>query len=344
MNEELFKAVKSLEEEKGISADFLFEKIQAAIIKATKNLYGDVDNVFCDIDADAKTLRAYRKIQVVDEVTDTRQEMTVEEAVNYDESAVVGKIIEIEVEPKNLSRIFAQTAKSVIRQGIREAERERSSREFQEKNQEAVSAVVQMVDPETGDARITIGKNKVTLFKADQLPNEKLVPDQIIQVYVSVVKEESGTNFANVSRKHPGLVKRLFEKEVTEISDGIVEIIAVSREAGSRTKMSVSSRDENVDAVGSCIGPKGTRVNAVIDALGGEKIDIINYSENPAEYIAAALAPSEVKSVEVDPSGAKSCHVIVPGNQLSLAIGNKGQNVRLAAKLTGWKIDIKPED
>ncbi|MCM1543840.1 MAG: transcription termination factor NusA [Ruminococcus sp.] len=344
MNEELFEAVKLLESEKGIAADFLYEKIKAAIIKATKNLYGDVENVFCDIEPETKTLRAYRKIDVVEEVYDTRSEMTVEEAVNYDESAVVGKTIEIDVDPKKLGRIFAQTAKSVIRQGIREAERERASREFQEKNQEVATAVVQIIDPETGDARIAIGRNHLTLFKADQLPNERLVPDQEIKVYVSVVKEETGTTFANVSRKHPGLVKRLFEKEVPEISDGIVEIISVSREAGSRTKMAVNSREENVDAVGSCIGPRGTRVNTVIDALGGEKIDIINYSENPAEYIAAALAPAEVKSVEVDESGAKTCHVVVPANQLSLAIGNKGQNVRLAAKLTGWKIDIKSED
>lgn len=344
MNEELFEAVKLLESEKGISADFVYEKIKAAIIKATKNLYGDVENVFCEIDPENKTLRAFRKIDVVEEVFDTRSEMTVEEAVNYDENAIVGKTIEIDVDPKKLGRIFAQTAKSVIRQGIREAERERASREFQEKNQEVASAVVQMVDPETGDARISIGRNYLTLFKADQLPNEVLVPDKEIKVYVSVVKEETGTTFANVSRKHPGLVKRLFEKEVPEIADGIVEIISVSREAGSRTKMSVNSREENVDAVGSCIGPRGQRVNTVIEALGGEKIDIINYSENPEEYIAAALAPAQVKSVEVDPSGAKICHVTVPANQLSLAIGNKGQNVRLAAKLTGWKIDIKAAD
>jgi len=344
MNEELFEAVKLLESEKGISADFLFEKIKAAIIKATKNLYGDVENVFCDIDQEAKTLRAYRKIEVVEEVTDTRCEMTVEQAVNYDESAVVGKTIEIEVDPKKLGRIFAQTAKSVIRQGIREAERERASKEFQEKNQEVAAAVVQMVDPETGDARISIGRNNVTLFKADQLPGEILVPDQEIKVYVSVVKEETGTTFANVSRKHPGLVKRLFEKEVPEISDGIVEIISVSREAGSRTKIAVNSRDENVDAVGSCIGPRGQRVNTVIDALGGEKIDIINFDEAPEKYIAASLAPAEVKSVELDESGVKMCHVVVPASQLSLAIGNKGQNVRLAAKLTGWKIDIKAEE
>lgn len=344
MNEELFEAVKLLESEKDIPSDYIFEKIKAAIIKAAKNLYGDVENVFCIIDPEKKELRAYRTISVVDEVTDTRCEMTPEQAANYSPNAVAGDTIEIDIDPKKLGRIFAQTAKSVIRQGIREAEREKSTREVKEKNQEVVSATVEIVDPVSGDARILIGKNPFTLFKADQMPGEELKAGMEIKVFVYITGEENSTSFANISRRHPGLVKRLFEKEVPEISDGVVEIISVSREAGSRTKIAVSSRDENVDAVGACIGPRGQRVNAVIDAINGEKIDIVRYSENPEEYISAALSPAQTISAQADPSGAKLCHVVVPANQLSLAIGNKGQNVRLAAKLTGWKIDIRAEE
>ena len=342
MNKEFFEAVQMLETEKGISADYIYEKIKAAIISATRNSYGNRDNVVCDIDTENQTMRVYVKIAVVDEVEEPAAEMTLEQARNYDVNAQVGGIVELELEPKKFGRIVAQTAKSVIRQGIREAERELATKEFQNRHQEVVTAKVNLVYPETGDASIEIGRANAILLKNDQIPGETLTPGQLIKVYVASIKEENGTSYANISRKHPGLVKRLFETEVPEIYDGIVEILSVSREAGSRTKIAVNSHDENVDAVGACIGPRGQRVSNIVEILCGEKIDIVRYSEEPEKYIAGALAPAEVLSVIVDESGAKSCRVIVPDSQLSLAIGNKGQNVRLAAKLTGWKIDIKP--
>ena len=407
MNEELFEAIKLLESERGIPADFIYEKIRDSLVKSAKKALGYTDrelslpehferavgknvilrsrekidgkndfkgvleaydddtvtvnlddgesktferaaltaikladNIFCDLDPEEKTMRVYRRMEVVDEVEDKRTQMSVEEAQNYDENATAGGIVDITIDPKTVSRVFAQNARSVLRQGIREAESERNKREFQDNNQEVVTAVVDYIDPETGDARITIGRSHATLYKCDQLPGETLTVDKEIKVFVSVVKDEKNTSYANISRRHPGLVKRLFEREVPEVSDGTVEIVSVSREAGSRTKIAVGSREENVDAVGACIGPRGQRVNSVIDALCGEKIDIVRYSEEPEKYIAAALAPAQVTSVTVDPNVPKSCHVVVPDNQLSLAIGNKGQNVRLAARLTGWKIDI----
>lgn len=342
MNKDFFEAVKLLETEKGISADYIYEKIKAAIISATKNQYGNRDNVVCEIDPEKQTMSVYVNIDVVDEVTEPAAEMTLEEARNYDPNAQVGSVVQINLDPKKFGRIVAQTAKSVIRQGIREAERELASKEFQNRFQEVVTAKVQMVDPETGDATIEIGRANAFFPKADQLPNDNLKPGQLIKVYVASIKEEGTTSYASISRRHPGLVKRLFETEVPEIYDGVVEIMSVSREAGSRTKIAVYSKDENVDAVGACIGQRGQRVNNIIDSLGGEKIDIVRYSEDPAEYIAAALAPAQVLSVDVDEDVQKCCHVVVPDSQLSLAIGNKGQNVRLAARLTGWKIDIKP--
>ncbi|MBR3816461.1 MAG: transcription termination/antitermination protein NusA [Clostridia bacterium] len=342
MNKEFFEAIKLLEEEKGISSEYMYEKIKAAIISATRNSYGNRDNVVCEIDPEKQTMSVYVRIAVVDEVEEPLAEMTLEEARNYDENAQVGGFVEIMLEPKKFGRIVAQTAKSVIRQGIREAERELATKEFQNRHQEVVTATVNLVYPETGDASIEIGRANAILPKADQIPGETLVPGQLIKVYVASIKEENGTSYANISRKHPGLVKRLFEMEVPEIYDGVVEIVSVSREAGSRTKIAVNSHDENVDAVGACIGPRGQRVSNIVEILCGEKIDIVRYSEEPEKYLAAALAPAEVLSVMVDESGAKACRVIVPDSQLSLAIGNKGQNVRLAAKLTGWKIDIKP--
>ena len=342
MNKEFFEAIKLLEEEKGISSEYMYEKIKAAIISATRNSYGNRDNVVCDIDPEKQTMSVYVRIAVVEEIEEPLAEMTLEEARNYDANAQVGDFVEIALEPKKFGRIVAQTAKSVIRQGIREAERELASKEFQNRHQEVVTATVNIVYPETGDASIEIGRANAILPKADQIPGETLVPGQLIKVYVASIKEENGTSYANISRRHPGLVKRLFETEVPEIYDGIVEIVSVSREAGSRTKIAVNSHDENVDAVGACIGPRGQRVSNVVEILCGEKIDIVRYSEEPEKYISAALAPAEVLSVMVDENGAKACRVIVPDSQLSLAIGNKGQNVRLAAKLTGWKIDIKP--
>ena len=341
MNKEFFEAVQLLETEKGISSEYLYDKIKAAIISATRSTYGNRDIVVCDIDPEAQSMRVYVRKNVVEEIEDEYADMTVEQARAYDKNAVVGGTVEIDLEPKKFGRIVAQTAKSVIRQGIREAERELANKEFSDRHQEVVTAKIQFVDSETGDATIEIGRANAVLTRNEQLPNDSLEAGQLVKVYVAGTPEDKG-GYAQISRKHPGLVKRLFETEVPEIYEGVVEIISVSREAGSRTKISVKSNDENVDPIGACIGPRGARVNNIVELLGGEKIDIVRYSEDPTQYISAALAPADILSVQTEPDGSKSCHVVVPDGQLSLAIGNKGQNVRLAAKLTGWKIDIKP--
>ena len=345
INKEFFDALKALVEEKGIPADYMFEKIQAAIISATRNQFGNRENVVCDINPDEQSMRVYVRIPVMeeDEIEEPDAEWTVEQAVAHGfDKAKIGDVLEYNLDPMKFGRIVAQTAKSVIRQGIREAEREKASQEFQSRNQEAVTATVKDVNPETLDCTIEIGHASAFFPRADQLPNDHFRPGQLIKVYVASITENGGIGYANISRRHPGFVKRLFETQVPEIYDGVVEIVSVSREAGSRTKIAVKSNDENVDPVGACIGPRGQRVNDIIEILCGEKIDIVPFSEDPAAYIAAALAPAQVLAVDVDPDGARTCRVTVPDNQLSLAIGNKGQNVRLAAKLTGWKIDIKP--
>ncbi len=269
-----------------------------------------------------------------------RTEITLEEARNIKKSYKMGDIVEIEVKPKNFGRISAQTAKQVIIQGIREAERDIMVREYESKKEEIVSAIVSRVDPVTGNALLEMGRNEVTLFKNEQIPGERLVEGDRIKVYVTVVKKETKGPTVVLSRKHSGLVKRLFELEVPEIQDGTVIIKAISREAGSRTKIAVYSRDPNVDPIGSCIGPKGMRKNNITAEIKGEKIDIIKYSENAEEFIRAALSPAQV--VSVTETGERSCYVLVEDDQLSLAIGKEGQNARLAARLTGFnKIDIK---
>lgn len=342
-NAELFKAVALLEKQKNIPAEYIFEKIRAAIISATRNTYQNRDIVVCDIDPEKKIMRAYVKKNVVEEVVDEIADLTLEEARAYDKDAQIGGIVEIPIDTKQFGRIVAQTAKSVIRQGLREWEKSTADKEIESRSYDAVTVKVISVNQETGDAKVEIGKAEAYLKKSEQLPGDELEPDQLIKVYVALVEKENGSTYANMTRRHSGLVKRLFETEVPEIYEGIVEIVSVSREAGSRTKIAVKSNDENVDPVGACIGTKGMRVTNVVNELCGEKIDIVRFSEDPAEYIAGALAPSSVTSVTVDPEGARVCTAVVPDQQLSLAIGNKGQNVRLAAKLTGWKIDIKSE-
>ncbi len=344
VNKELFAALKMLQKDKGISMDVLCEGIQRALITAVKRDYNNKDIVFCELNPDDETMRVFVRKNVVSEISDPDEDILVEQAQKYKPTAVPGDIIEIELETKEVSRIAADKGKHVIRQGIREAEHGKMREEINSKNQEIVTAKVSRIDPETGDAFIEIGKAQEFLSKSEQIPGEELKPGDLIKVYIADVKDTT-RRFprATISRTHPGLVRRLFETEVPEIYDGTVEIKSVSREAGSRTKMAVYSADENIDAVGACIGQRGVRVGKIVDLLGGEKIDIVRYSENPAEFIAAALAPAEVVSVTVDEDGEKSCRVVVPDMQLSLAIGNRGQNARLAAKLTGWKIDIKPE-
>ncbi len=343
MNKEFFEAVKLLEEEKGIPAEYLYEKISAAIVVAAKHDYNGKDIVHCDIDEEKQKIKVYLTKNVVEEIQDPDTDLTLDLARQIRKSAKVGKTIDIPLKTKDFGRIVAQTAKHVIRQGIREAERGQMLEEFRSKNQELVTAKVDRIDPITGNATIEIGKNQAVLPKNEQVPGETLTEGQSIKVFISDVKEGAKGPRIIISRTHPGLVRRLFEQEVPEIFDGTIEIKSVSREAGSRTKIAVYSKDENVDSVGACIGPRGQRVSNIVEALGGEKIDIIKYSEDIPEFIAAALAPSDVTSVEIVDESAKACRATVPDDQLSLAIGNKGQNVRLAVKLTGWKIDIKPE-
>ena len=342
-NKEFFEAILMLEKEKGIPADFLLEKVCAAIVTSVRKDYGGADVVFCDCNPEKNQLRVYVKKTVVDEVQDEMTEICQEDAVKYKKNALVGDVVEVVLETKQFGRIAAQTAKNVIRQGIRDAERGLVLREFQSKQQELVTGKVQRVDPKTGNVTLEIGKAEAILPKGEQVPEETFKDGQLVKVYIVDVRETEKGPKAMISRTHPGLVKRLFETEVPEIYEGLVEIKSVSREAGSRTKIAVYSKDENVDPIGACIGPKGQRVATIVESLGGEKIDVVVYDEDPAKFISAALAPATVLSVEIDGTQEKACHVTVPDTQLSLAIGNKGQNVRLAARLTGWKIDIKPE-
>lgn len=343
MSKEFFEAVKMLETEKGIPADYLYEKISAAIVVAAKHDYNGKDIVHCDIDEEKQKIKVYVTKNVVEEIEDPDTDLTLEEAQAIRKSAKVGKTIDIPLKTKDFGRIVAQTAKHVIRQGIREAERGQMLQEFKSKNQELVTAKVERIDPITGNATLEIGKNQTVLPKSEQVPGEVLTEGASVKVFIVDVKEGGKGPKIMISRTHPGLVRRLFEQEVPEIYDGTIEIKSVSREAGSRTKIAVFTKDEDVDPVGACIGPRGQRVSNIVDVLGGEKIDIVKYSEDPAEFVSAALAPSEVCSVEIIDESAKTCKATVPDDQLSLAIGNKGQNVRLAVRLTGWNIDIKPE-
>lgn len=340
---EFFEALKGLAKEKGIDPEYLMERIQAAIVVAVKKDYGGEENIHVVMDPDKSEFSVSIRKTVVDEVVDPDREMTLEQAQRYDKRAAVGKDVEIRLETKDFGRIAAQSAKHVIRQGIREAEKNQQVLEFQRRKQELVTVQIVRVDPRSGAATVQVGKGETVLPKSEQMETDDIREGARIKVYVVDVKETEKGLRALVSRTHPGLVTRLFESEVPEIFDGVVEIKAIAREAGSRTKMAVLSHDGNVDAVGACIGQRGVRVANIVEELGGEKIDIVEYSDDPATFIGAALAPAKVLKVEMDPDGSKACKVTVPDSQLSLAIGNKGQNARLAVKLTGWKIDIRPE-
>lgn len=350
MNKEFFEAVALMEKEKGIAADYLCEKIADAIVKAARKDYNGADVVFCDIDAEAGLFRVYVKKPIVadEDYVDPFAEASVEEAKQYMENPQVGEYLEYDLDTMKFGRIAAQTAKHVIRQGIKEAERGQVIREFQSKSQDLVNAKVSRIDPINGNVTLEIGNGSAVLPKSEQIPGETFTEGDLIKVYVVEVKDTDRGPRVMISRSKAGFVKRLFEQEVPEIFDGIVTVNAISRDAGSRTKMAVSSKDADVDPQGACIGQGGSRVNKIVEILGGEKIDIVKYSEDPAEFISAALAPATVLKVEISETDTedkkkKSCSVTVPDNQLSLAIGNKGQNARLAAQLTGWNIDIKPE-
>ncbi len=343
MNKEFFEAVALMEKEKGIQAEYLYDKISEAIIKAVRKDYNNKDVVACEINAEKQTMRVYLHLNIVDEITDWDEDILLIDAQEYRPDAKVGETLEIDLDTMKFGRIAAQTAKHVIRQGIKDAERGQVIRDFQSKTQDLVTAKVSRIDPINGNVTLEIGKGTAVLPKAEQVPGETFTEGELTKVYISDVKETEKGPRIMISRTHSGLVKRLFEQEVPEIYDGIVSIHSVSREAGIRTKMAVSSKDAEVDPIGACIGQRGARVNNIVATLGGEKIDIVKYSEDPAEFIAASLAPANVLGVEIIDADAKSCQVTVPDHQLSLAIGNKGLNAKLAAKLTGWKIDIKPE-
>ncbi|MCL2857565.1 MAG: transcription termination factor NusA [Oscillospiraceae bacterium] len=343
MNTEFFEALTLLEKEKGIPVHYLLEKIKNAIVIAIRRDGEECEDSIVEIDPETgRFYVAFRKT-VVDDVENPATEIILEQALKYDKRAEVGGIVEIPMETKKFGRIAAQAAKHVIRQGIREGEREHLMAEYQSRTQDVVSATVLRIDERKGNLVLEIGKNEAILPKSERVPTEEHRDGDRIRVYVvDVVSGEKGPRLM-ISRTHPGLVKRLFELSVPEIADGTVEIKAIAREAGSRTKIAVFSKDENVDAQGACIGAKGSRVGDIVDELAGEKIDVVKYSEDPARFVAEALSPAQVLDVEVEDMAAKACRVTVPDSQLSLAIGNKGQNARLAARLTGWKIDIRPQ-
>ena len=369
------ETTKGFKKESRFTLSDICKKFETAIATAVANDIAPKDKenkelVRCDINADEKTIHLYVRKTVVelpDDVYDPAIEIWVEDAQSYRNGALIGETVECDLDITDFGRVVAQTVKHVFRQGIGELTKEMVFKELQAKEKEIISAKFVSYYKDSGAATLRIGNLDVYLPVSEQIPGEKFVPDQMVQAYlVEVAASSEKTARVKISRTHHGFVKRLFENEVTEISEGIVEIKNIAREAGVRTKIAVYSKDPDIDPVGACIGPKGARVNAIIRQLSGEKIDIIKYSDDPVEYISAALAPAEIKHVQILSGGAtanpesaddmakilfgeeqvkvpKVCEVCVPDTQLSLAIGNKGINAKLAAKLTGWKIDIKPE-
>ena len=345
---EIFAALAMLEKERGIPQTFMMDKIIQAVTTAYKRDHKDVENVIVDVDEEHQRLKMYVQKNVVaeEDYVDPFNEIPVEEAKTISARYEIGDVVNIPVDNTEFGRIAAGNGKQVIIQGLREAERGMVYDEFNSKQHEILTGVVTRIDPRTNAVSLRIGtgteSTEALLLSGEQVPGEELVEGQHVKVYVVDVRRSTRGPQILISRTHPGLVKRLFELEVPEIYDGTVEVKSIAREAGSRTKMAVWSADENVDPIGACVGPKGQRVAAIVDELRGEKIDIIEWSEDPAQFIAAALAPSDVVDVMMAEEG-KACRVIVPDDQLSLAIGKEGQNARLAARLTGYKIDIKPE-
>ncbi len=345
--EEFFTAIGLIEQERGIPKGYMLEKITQALVSAYKKDHEGVgDNVTVDADEEKGTVRMYVKKDVVEAVDNPCTELSLEEARANLPDAQLGDVIRIEIKPRNFGRIAAQTARQVIIQGMREAERGMIYDEFSSKEHEILTGVVTRIDPRSGGVSLRIGAgNEATeafLAAGEQVRGEVYREGMRLRVYVVEVRRSTKGPQVLISRTHPGLVKRLFELEVPEIFDGIVEVKSIAREAGSRAKLAVWSADPNVDPIGACVGPKGARVNTIVEELRGEKVDIVKWSEDPAEYVAAALSPANAISVTTLDDG-KSCRVIVPDDQLSLAIGKEGQNARLAARLTGWKIDIKSQ-
>ncbi|WP_075980890.1 transcription termination factor NusA [Bacillus massilinigeriensis] len=340
MSSELLDALTLLEKEKGISRDVIIEAIEAALVSAYRRNFNQAQNVRIDLNLGVGTMRVFARKEVVDEVFDPRLEISLEDAQRINPNYQLEDVVELEVTPKDFGRIAAQTAKQVVTQRVREAERGIIYSEFIDREEDIMTGIVQRQDAKF--IYVSLGKIEAILPANEQMPNEHYKPHDRIKVFITKVEKTTKGPQIFVSRTHPGLLKRLFEIEVPEIYDGTVEIKSVAREAGDRSKISVHSDNPEVDPVGSCVGPKGTRVQAVVNELKGEKIDIVKWSEDPVVFVANALSPSKVLDVIVNEEE-KATTVVVPDYQLSLAIGKRGQNARLAAKLTGWKIDIKSE-
>ncbi len=346
---EFFEAIHQIEQEKGIKPGYMMEKVTQALLSAYRRDHEGVgENLVVEANEEAGTVRLFLKKEIVEEVDNPAMEISLEEARAALPQAELGDTVRMEVKARSFGRIAAQTARQVIIQGIREAEQGMIYDEFCTKEHELLTGTITRIDPRNGSVSLRLHSGSeftdAYLGTNEQVKGERYMDGQRLKVYVVEVRKATKGPQVLISRTHPGLVKRLFELEVPEVFDGTVEIRSVAREAGSRTKMAVWSEQPNVDPIGACVGPRGQRVNTIVEELKGEKIDIIKWSEDPAEYIAAALSPADVISVEELPAvgDAKSCRVVVPDDQLSLAIGKEGQNARLAAKLTGYKIDIKP--
>ncbi len=339
--ESFVNALELLEREKGISKEYMIERIESALVSAYHKEYGANAVVRIEFNLEKDEIRVFQQMTVVETVTDPELEISLEDARSHNKRFKLGQLVEIRVKPENFRRLSAAAAKSVIIQSVREGERKVMQDKYESQRDEIITATVSKIDPVNGNVVLDTGTGRAVLLKTEQIPGEEFAVDDRIKVFVMEVNKEARGPLVTLSRSHSGLVRRLFELEVPEITEGVVMIKAVSREAGVRSKVAVFSRDPDVDPVGACIGNRGMRINGIVEELRGEKIDIIQYSEQPEEFIAAALAPAKVISVEM--TGERACRVLVDPDQLSLAIGREGLNARLAARLTGCKIDIKAE-
>lgn len=337
---EFMEALREIVKEKGIDEEVIYEAIETSLVSACKKNFGTSQNVKVVMDRETGNIEVYAQKDVVEEVEDPMLQVSLEEAKAINPVYQIGDVVDFVVTPKNFGRISAQTAKQVVVQKFREAEREILFNQYISKEKEVVIGIVQRMEKK--NVIVQLGKIDAILAPNEQIPGEQYRFMDRVKVYVVEVKQTTKGPQIFVSRTHPELVKRLFEQEVPEVFDGTVEIKSIAREAGSRTKIAVYSKDPNVDAVGACVGQNGYRVNVIVNELCGEKIDIVNWSEDPKEFIAAALSPSKVLAVAINPNE-QSARIVVPDHQLSLAIGKEGQNARLSAKLTGWRIDIKSE-
>lgn len=342
MSKEMIEALDALETEKGVKKEIVIEALEAALTSAYKRNYNQAQNVEVTFNPKKGDIKVYAVKEVTEEVFDSRLEVSLKDAMEINKAYEIGDDIRFEVTPRDFGRIAAQTAKQVIMQRVREAERANVYDEYSKYEEEIMQGVVERRDNKF--VYVSLGKIEAVLGKGDQMPNERYEAHDHVKVFVTKVENSAKGPQVFVSRTAPGLVKRLFEQEVPEIFDGTVEIVGIAREAGDRTKIAVRSTNEDVDAVGTTVGPRGARVQAVVNELSGENIDVVQWEEDAADYIANALNPAQVIAVQFnDENNERSATVIVPDYQLSLAIGKKGQNARLAAKLTGFKIDIKPE-